>query len=137
MTAVPPIAATERHVAGELARLFVRFRDPSLQRAGAPATAPNVSMSALLDRQGSPAGSTPVGHRGPFAQLVRESAKRIVSGRDGNRVAQPNRPKTAFGIWYHQEKSTWCRRQVLDSSTKFGRRDWTRTNDPHHVKVVL
>ena len=20
---------------------------------------------------------------------------------------------------------------------KFGRRDWTRTNDPHHVKVVL
>ena len=21
--------------------------------------------------------------------------------------------------------------------TKFGRRDWTRTNDPHHVKVVL
>jgi len=19
----------------------------------------------------------------------------------------------------------------------FGRRDWTRTNDPHHVKVVL
>ncbi len=20
---------------------------------------------------------------------------------------------------------------------EFGRRDWTRTNDPHHVKVVL
>ena len=22
-------------------------------------------------------------------------------------------------------------------STEIGRRDWTRTNDPHHVKVVL
>ena len=39
--------------------------------------------------------------------------------------------------WYRQEKSTWRRRQVLDSTTEFGRRDWTRTNDPHHVKVVL
>jgi hypothetical protein len=28
-------------------------------------------------------------------------------------------------------------RQVLDVSTKFGRREWTRTIDPHHVKVVL
>ena len=27
--------------------------------------------------------------------------------------------------------------QALDSTTEFGRRDWTRTNDPHHVKVVL
>jgi NADH dehydrogenase [ubiquinone] 1 alpha subcomplex assembly factor 1 len=36
-----------------------------------------------------------------------------------------------------QEKSTWRCHQVLVSSTKFGRRDWTRTNDPHHVKVVL
>ena len=24
---------------------------------------------------------------------------------------------------------------VLDSIHDFGRRDWTRTNDPHHVKV--
>jgi hypothetical protein len=39
--------------------------------------------------------------------------------------------------WYHQEKSTWRRRQVLDPSTNSGRRDWIRTNDPHHVKVVL
>jgi hypothetical protein len=26
---------------------------------------------------------------------------------------------------------------VLVFNTEFGRRDWTRTNDPHHVKVVL
>lgn len=38
---------------------------------------------------------------------------------------------------YCQEKSTWRLHQVLFSSTEFGRRDWTRTNDPHHVKVVL
>ena len=24
-----------------------------------------------------------------------------------------------------------------NSRNLFGRRDWTRTNDPHHVKVVL
>ena len=24
-----------------------------------------------------------------------------------------------------------------DWRSVFGRRDWTRTNDPHHVKVVL
>ena len=34
-----------------------------------------------------------------------------------------------------EEKSTWRHRQVLDFPTQFGRRDWTRTNDPHHVKV--
>jgi hypothetical protein len=26
---------------------------------------------------------------------------------------------------------------TADSEEKSGRRDWTRTNDPHHVKVVL
>ena len=36
-----------------------------------------------------------------------------------------------------KEKSTSRFRQVLDLTTEFGRRDWTRTNDPHHVKVVL
>jgi len=36
---------------------------------------------------------------------------------------------------YHQEKSTGHFCQVLDFPTEFGRRDWTRTNDPHHVKV--
>ena len=36
-----------------------------------------------------------------------------------------------------EEKSTWLFHQVLDFPTEFGRRDWTRTNDPHHVKVVL
>jgi hypothetical protein len=40
-------------------------------------------------------------------------------------------------FWYHQEKSTGRLRQVLVSSTVFGRREWTRTIDPHHVKVVL
>ena len=34
-----------------------------------------------------------------------------------------------------QEKSTWRCRQVLDLPTVFGRREWTRTIDPHHVKV--
>ena len=24
-----------------------------------------------------------------------------------------------------------------DAGSSLGRRDWTRTNDPHHVKVVL
>jgi hypothetical protein len=28
-------------------------------------------------------------------------------------------------------------RQVLDLPTDCGRREWTRTIDPHHVKVVL
>jgi hypothetical protein len=36
-----------------------------------------------------------------------------------------------------QEKSTWLFRQVPVFPTESGRRDWTRTNDPHHVKVVL
>ena len=27
--------------------------------------------------------------------------------------------------------------QALVGACEFGRRDWTRTNDPHHVKVVL
>ena len=27
--------------------------------------------------------------------------------------------------------------QALVDACEFGRRDWTRTNDPHHVKVVL
>ena len=26
---------------------------------------------------------------------------------------------------------------ILLKNQVFGRRDWTRTNDPHHVKVVL
>ena len=25
----------------------------------------------------------------------------------------------------------------VSAKERFGRRDWTRTNDPHHVKVVL
>jgi len=38
----------------------------------------------------------------------------------------------------HQKKKSPERfRQVLDFITVSGRRDWTRTNDPHHVKVVL
>jgi hypothetical protein len=37
-----------------------------------------------------------------------------------------NRPKAAFAFL-----------QLPDLLVKFGRRDWTRTNDPHHVKVVL
>jgi hypothetical protein len=40
-------------------------------------------------------------------------------------------------ILYWQEKKTEHFCQVLDFITNFGRRDWTRTNDPHHVKVVL
>ena len=27
--------------------------------------------------------------------------------------------------------------QASQPNEEFGRRDWTRTNDPHHVKVVL
>ena len=41
----------------------------------------------------------------------------------------------SYPFLYRQEKSTWRFRQVPDLSTEFGRRDWTRTNDPHHVKV--
>jgi hypothetical protein len=44
---------------------------------------------------------------------------------------------TARGLPYWQQKSTWRLRKVLVVSTKFGRREWTRTIDPHHVKVVL
>ena len=32
---------------------------------------------------------------------------------------------------------TQIRRKALINRSEFGRRDWTRTNDPHHVKVVL
>jgi hypothetical protein len=28
-------------------------------------------------------------------------------------------------------------KEMLDLTEDVGRRDWTRTNDPHHVKVVL
>ena len=38
---------------------------------------------------------------------------------------------------YCQRQRTSRHREVLDLLTVFGRRDWTRTNDPHHVKVVL
>ena len=34
-----------------------------------------------------------------------------------------------------KQKKTWRYREVFDLTTEFGRRDWTRTNDPHHVKV--
>jgi hypothetical protein len=33
------------------------------------------------------------------------------------------------------KKNTFSK--VLDLIEDIGRRDWTRTNDPHHVKVVL
>ena len=38
---------------------------------------------------------------------------------------------------YRHKKSTERFREVLDLYTVIGRRNWTRTNDPHHVKVVL
>ena len=38
---------------------------------------------------------------------------------------------------YRQEKSIRRFHQMLFLPTDSGRRDWTRTNDPHHVKVVL
>ena len=46
-------------------------------------------------------------------------------------------PKPAFSYFFRttKKKSTGRFRQVLDSTTEFGRREWTRTIDPHHVKV--
>jgi hypothetical protein len=41
----------------------------------------------------------------------------------------PKMKKAAQGGLIH-----YCFKACLQ---KFGRRDWTRTNDPHHVKVVL
>ena len=39
---------------------------------------------------------------------------------------------------YRQEKmGLGISAKSLISLEKIGRRDWTRTNDPHHVKVVL
>ena len=35
------------------------------------------------------------------------------------------------------KKKGLTKRRALGISEMFGRRDWTRTNDPHHVKVVL
>ena len=98
---------------------------------------PRRPMSALLDRHGSPAGSTTVGIGRPSHSLC-ASARRIVSSprRQPRRTALPTEDRFLVLFWYHQEKSTWRLRQVLDSTTVFGRRDWTRTNDPHHVKVV-
>lgn len=38
----------------------------------------------------------------------------------------------------HHKRQTIKKGRLSDPfSTKFGRHDWTRTNDPHHVKVVL
>ena len=37
--------------------------------------------------------------------------------------------------YFKAKKSTI--NKVLDLIEDIGRRDWTRTNDPHHVKVVL
>ena len=53
--------------------------------------------------------------------------------------AQPDRGQGRISVLfpYRQEKSTERLRKVLVFPTEFGRRDWTRTNDPHHVKVVL
>jgi hypothetical protein len=36
---------------------------------------------------------------------------------------------------YRQRQRAWRNRQALDFPTMLGRRNWTRTNDPHHVKV--
>ena len=36
---------------------------------------------------------------------------------------------------FGEKKSTFS--EVLDSIEDVGRRDWTRTNDPHHVKVLF
>jgi hypothetical protein len=35
------------------------------------------------------------------------------------------------------KKKGLTKRLALAIPEMFGRRDWTRTNDPHHVKVVL
>jgi hypothetical protein len=36
---------------------------------------------------------------------------------------------------YRQKLRAWHICQALDFPTEFGRREWTRTIDPHHVKV--
>ena len=50
-------------------------------------------------------------------------------------------PRPRTGLWYlfgtTKKKGTQCLHQVPDFRTEFGRREWTRTIDPHHVKVVL
>ena len=40
-------------------------------------------------------------------------------------IAPNKKPSTRLGLFF------------LDNQGLIGRRDWTRTNDPHHVKVVL
>ena len=35
------------------------------------------------------------------------------------------------------EAAMYCIILIYSGIFVFGRRDWTRTNDPHHVKVVL
>ena len=48
-----------------------------------------------------------------------------LAGEGPQRARPPDRSRFAEAT-----KSTWRFRQVLDRSTGFGRRDWTRTNDP-------
>ena len=58
----------------------------------------------------------------------REPANRnvwLVTSRFSHRK-QKNRPEAVLSVL-----------QLVDFLPYSGRRDWTRTNDPHHVKVVL
>src|SRR6187431_679415 len=72
---------------------------------------------------------------------------RTVSAMTG-RIAPSPRPKRSEGA--KAGRAIWRRLNADDSATatrathglnqlpvNVGRRDWTRTNDPHHVKVVL
>jgi hypothetical protein len=43
----------------------------------------------------------------------------------------------AFSPLRSRKKSPETSVDAVSRALMFGRRDWTRTNDPHHVKVVL
>ena len=66
------------------------------------------------------------------------------AGKSRNSSGMPDQAGGVMGILSapskgtaRQQKSTRGCHRVLSIPTGSGRRDWTRTNDPHHVKVVL
>jgi hypothetical protein len=63
----------------------------------------------------------------PCAESPAGQAPDAISGTLG--AVQAKKKQTTWSAFHSQG--------LVDPEYKFGRRDWTRTNDPHHVKVVL
>ncbi len=68
--------------------------------------------------------------RGREKAKLQELVRAIKKPPEGGRLQWDS-----FGVM--SPECPWRIRKLVTSEEKIGRRDWTRTNDPHHVKVVL